>query len=75
MEKLQRNGADVAVVVVDRIHHFGNAVPFGLGREGLDEEGDQDSGRHRHQDDPEPPGRGGSMEVGVVLEGEPAEEA
>ncbi len=68
------NGTDHAAVVVDRIHDLGHAVPSCFRGEFGDEEGDADGPDHRHEDHEGSPRARRREDVGVVTDGEVAEE-
>ncbi len=62
------DGPDHALVVIDRIHDLGHAMPLGLRGEMADEEGDAGGAQHRHQDDERAPGARRRVHIGVVEE-------
>ncbi len=65
---------DHALLVVDRVHHLGNAVPLGLGGEIADQEGDDDAADDRRQNDERAPSARRREDIGVVGEAEAAGE-
>ena len=65
---------DAPVVVVDGVHHLGDAVALGFRCEGLDQPSDRHGADHRHGNHPNPPDVGRGVLVGVVVEGERAQE-
>ena len=58
------------MVVVDRIHDLGDAVPLGFRGEVLDQIRDGDRADDGDEDDADPPRAGRRVRVGVVSEGE-----
>ena len=67
---------DAPAIVIDRVHHLGDAVAFRLGRKLRDDKGDADRPNRRHQNDPRPPGvrRGEDAAVVGKAEGPQKEE-
>jgi len=66
--------ASDAFLVVDRVHYFGHAVALGLRCECLHQKGDCDGAKNGDEDDAGAPRRGRCVDIGVVVEGQLAEE-
>ena len=65
---------DLALLVVDGVHHLGHAVALGFGSEVADEEGNDDAADDRRQYDERAPSARRREYVGVIGEGEAAGE-
>ena len=69
----RHDGPNLAVVVINRIHHLGDTMPFGLRRKGLHQVGHSHCAQNRHENDPGAPGRKGGVNIRIVVEREAAE--
>ena len=74
-ERLHRGDdrTDLALPVIDRIHHLGYAVSARFRRKILHQEGHDHAAGDRHQDDQSAPRARRREQIGVVVEGEDAE--
>ena len=58
--------------VENGVHHFGDAVPLGLGREALDQVDDDEAAEDRREDDPIAEGAWSFQDVRVIGDAEDA---
>ena len=68
------DGPDYPLLVIDRVHHFGDAVPLCLRREVRDDPGNADAADDGNQDDRRTPGVEWRKDARIVDERELAEE-
>src|SRR5271166_2550938 len=69
----RHDGPNLAVVIIDCIHHFADTMPFGLRRKGLHQVGHSHRAQNRHEDNQGAPRRRGGVKIRVVVEREAAE--